>query len=98
MVEIIFPLIVIVALIGLAVVMYNVSKENYKRLAAELEEEQAKVVEEPVKVVEEKVVPIETKSEPVIEPQVEVKTETVIKPTVTPKPSKKRNRKKKTIN
>jgi hypothetical protein len=98
MVEIIFPLIIIVALIGLAVIMYNISKENYKRLAAELEEEQAKIVEEKIIPVEVKIKPVEVKIEPAVEPQVEVKQETVAKPAVAPKPSKKHNRKKKTTN
>jgi hypothetical protein len=83
MIEIIFPLIIIVALIALAIIMYNISKESYKKLAAELEEEQAKIVEE-------KVIPVE--------PQVEVKQETITQPVVTPKPSKKPNRKKKSTN
>jgi outer membrane biosynthesis protein TonB len=91
MIEIIFPLIIVVALIALAIIMYNISKESYKKLAADLEEEQAKVVEE-------KTIPVETKVEPVVEPQVEVKQETITQPASAPKPSKKPNRKKKSTN
>jgi hypothetical protein len=86
MIEIIFPLIIVVALIALAIIMYNISKESYKKLAAELEEEQAKIVEE-------KTIPVETKVEPVVEPQVEVKQETIIKP-IPSKPKKKSYKKK----
>ena len=82
MIEIIFPLIIVVASIALAIIMYNISKENYKRLATELEEEQAKIVEE-------KIIPVETK--------VEVKQETIRIP-LPPPPAKKPNRKKKSTN